>query len=109
VSAAAASKADPRPVGEVDRLVHEPARLMILMCLLSLEEADFLFLTRATGLTWGNLSSHMSKLEAAGYVEVNKRFVKKKPNSMARLTAKGRAAVRAYSRTMRTAMKQIKT
>ncbi len=109
MSATAAGTADPRPVGEVDRLVHEPARLMILMCLLSLEEADFLFLTRATGLTWGNLSSHMSKLEAAGYVDVTKRFVKKKPNSMARLTPKGRSAVRDYTRTMQAALKQIKT
>ena len=96
-----------RVVGEVDRVIHEPARLMILMYLSSLGETDFLFLTRATGLTWGNLSSHLTKLEAAGYVEITKRFHNKKPNSMARLTKSGRAAVRDYSRTMRKALKGI--
>ena len=105
------SKADdsgPRTVGDVDRLIHEPARLMILMYLSSLEEADYLFLTRATGLTWGNLSSHLSKLEAAGYVAITKRFLNKKPNSLVRLTKSGRAAVRDYTHTMRKALTQIK-
>ncbi len=97
----------PRAVGDVDRVIHEPARLMILMYLSTLEEADFLFLTRATGLTWGNLSSHLSKLEAAGYVQITKRFVHKKPNSMVRLTKSGRTAVRDYGRTMRKALTQI--
>jgi DNA-binding transcriptional ArsR family regulator len=94
-------------VGEVDRLVHEPARLVILVVLSSLEEADFLFLTRATGLTWGNLSSHLSKLEAAGYIEITKRFVHKKPNSVVRLTKSGRVAVRQYTRTMRKALARM--
>ncbi|HET7012231.1 MAG TPA: transcriptional regulator [Anaerolineales bacterium] len=98
----------PRSVGDVDRLVHEPARLMILMYLSSLEEADYLFLVRATGLTGGNLSSHLSKLEAAGYVAITKRFLNKKPNSLVRLTKSGHAAVRDYTRTMRRALTQIK-
>jgi len=53
-----------KPV-ELDKTIHEPARLQIMTQLYVVEEADFLFLMRKTGLTWGNLSSHMSKLEAA--------------------------------------------
>ena len=64
---------------------------------------------RATGLTWGNLSSHMRRLEAAGYVEIPKHFVNKKPNTIARLTTRGRAAVKDDSRTMQAALKQVKT
>jgi len=108
MTAAKVDRAGPRAVAAVDRIIHEPARLMILTYLSSLEEADYLFLTRATGLTWGNLSSHLSKLEAAGYVEITKRFLNKKPNSLVRLTRSGRAAVRDYSRTMRQALTQIK-
>jgi DNA-binding transcriptional ArsR family regulator len=108
MTAGKVDRPEARALGEVDRVIHEPARLMILMYLSSLEEADFLFLTRATGLTWGNLSSHLGRLEAAGYVEITKRFVNKKPNSMARLTKTGRAAVRDYTRTMRKALTQIK-
>jgi DNA-binding transcriptional ArsR family regulator len=102
------ASSEARALGEVDRIIHEPARLMILMYLSSLEEADYLFLMRATGLTWGNLSSHLSKLEASGYVEINKRFIRKKPNSMVRLTKAGRAAVQDYTRTIRKALKGIK-
>ena len=67
-----------RGLAEVDRLVHEPARLMILMVLYTVEVADFTFLTNATELTDGNLSSHIGKLEAAGYVEVEKGYAGKK-------------------------------
>lgn len=84
-----------------DRLVHEPARLLILAHLYVVEGADFLFLKRQTGLTWGNLSSHMSKLEEAGYIEVEKGFVGKRPNTRLRLTGEGRAAFQEYRRSMR--------
>lgn len=85
---------------EFDRLIHEPARLMILATLAVVESADFLFVMRQTGLTFGNLSSHMSKLEEAGYIEVEKRFVGKKPNTLLRLTTSGRQAFDDYRRQM---------
>lgn len=67
------------------------------------ESADFLFLQRQTGLTWGNLSSHLSKLETAGYVVVEKEFLDKKPHTTLRLTDKGRIAFQEY----RESIKQV--
>ncbi|KAF5413707.1 MAG: hypothetical protein C5S49_07965 [Candidatus Methanogaster sp.] len=83
-------------IAKIDRLIHEPARLMIVASLYVIESADFLFLMRQTGLTAGNLSSHTSKLEAAGYIEVVKEFVGRKPHTMLRLTDAGRSAFREY-------------
>jgi len=90
-------------IGRIDRMVHEPARLLILAHLYVLESADFIFLMRQTGLTRGNLSSHLSKLENAGYVEIKKEFVEKIPRTLLRLTRQGRDAFRAY----RTDMRQV--
>jgi DNA-binding MarR family transcriptional regulator len=87
-----------QPIAGLDRIVHEPARLMILAVLAVVESADFLFLLRQTGLTRGNLSAHMSKLEAAGYVEITKEFVEKIPRTLLRLTPKGREAFDEYRR-----------
>jgi DNA-binding transcriptional ArsR family regulator len=89
------------PIAGIDRLIHEPARLMILALLYVVESGDFTFLMRQTGLTWGNLSSHLSKLEDAGYVEIEKEFVGKKPHTMLRLTDEGREAFREYRRSMK--------
>lgn len=72
-----------------DRLVHEPGRLAILTVLSSVSDADFVFLQRATGLTKGNLSSHLTKLEDAGLVTIEKRFVRKRPNTKVALTPDG--------------------
>ncbi|MCJ7625324.1 MAG: transcriptional regulator [Anaerolineaceae bacterium] len=83
-------------LAEIDRLIHEPARLMIMAVLYVVESGDFTFLMRQTGLTWGNLSSHMSKLEEAGYIVVEKEFLDKKPHTMLRLTGQGRAAFQDY-------------
>ena len=94
-----------RDLGDLDRLVHEPARLMVMMYLYNVESADYVFLVNVTGLTWGNLSSHLSKLEEAGYVEIEKGYVGKKPNTMARLTDAGRTALDRYRRTMQTALR----
>jgi DNA-binding transcriptional ArsR family regulator len=77
----------------LDRLVHEPGRLAILTVLSSVSDADFLFLQRTTGLTKGNLSSHLTKLEDAGLVTIEKRFVRKKPNTTVALTQTGRQRV----------------
>jgi DNA-binding MarR family transcriptional regulator len=90
-----------KPFSDIDKLIHEPARLKIMAHLYVVESADFLFLMRQTGLTHGNLSAHMSKLEAAGYIEVEKDFVGKKPHTMLHLTNQGRAAFKEYSKKMK--------
>lgn len=88
-------------IADIDRLIHEPARLTILAHLYVVESADFLFLTRQTGLTVGNLSSHMTKLEEAGYIKVEKEFLDKKPHTMLRLTDEGRKAFEEYVQSMK--------
>jgi DNA-binding MarR family transcriptional regulator len=80
----------------VDQLVHAPARLTVLTYLYVVESTDFVFLKNMTGLTWGNLSAHLSKLEEAGYVTIKKGFKGKKPHTMIRLTDRGRDAFREY-------------
>jgi DNA-binding MarR family transcriptional regulator len=77
----------------LDRLIHEPGRLAILTVLSSVRDADFVFLQRATGLTKGNLSSHLTKLEEAELVAIEKRFVRKKPNTNVALTPEGRRRI----------------
>jgi DNA-binding transcriptional ArsR family regulator len=89
-------------LANLDRLVHDPARLAILTALSACERADFLFLLRITGLTKGNLSSHLAKLEEAGLVEIEKRFVGKKTQTLARLTAAGREGLASYWQEMET-------
>jgi DNA-binding MarR family transcriptional regulator len=82
----------------LDRLVHEPARLVILTALNSCASADFVFLQRITGLTTGNLSAHLTKLSEGGLVSIEKRFVGKKPNTRVVLRAEGRRAVNEHWR-----------
>ena len=77
----------------LDRLIHEPARLAIMTVLSSVKAADFVFLQRTTGLTKGNLSSHLTRLEEAGLVTIEKRFVHKKPNTNVVLTPEGRKRI----------------
>jgi DNA-binding MarR family transcriptional regulator len=77
----------------LDRLIHEPNRLAILTILSTTRDADFVFLQRALGLTNGNLSSHLTKLEAGGLIAVEKSFVGKKPNTRVALTPQGRKRV----------------
>jgi DNA-binding MarR family transcriptional regulator len=84
------------PPGDIDKVIHEPARLIIVANLYVVESADFTFLMNQTGLTWGNLSSHMSKLEKAGYVQVEKTFVGKRPYTLLHLTPEGREAFEMY-------------
>ena len=100
MSSAEPGSAELQPIADIDRLVHEPARLMILAVLYVVESADFVFLMRQTGLTRGNLSSHMSKLEAAAYIEIKKEFVDKIPRTLLRLTDTGRAAFESYRQDM---------
>ncbi len=77
----------------LDRTIHDPARLAILTALGACRSADFTFLLRLTGLSNGNLSSHLSKLEEAGLVLAQKRFIGRRPNTQVQLTPKGRSAI----------------
>lgn len=90
-----------QPLAEIDRIIHEPARLLILAYLSVVESADFLFLMNQTHLTRGNLSAHLSKLETAGYVEIKKEFVEKIPRTLLRLTEEGKKAFQEYRRSMK--------
>ncbi|MFD1394922.1 transcriptional regulator [Kroppenstedtia eburnea] len=84
-----------KELARVDKLVHEPARLAILSALSACTLAEFLFLQELTGLTKGNLSSHLTKLENANLVAIDKHFVRKKiPQTTIRITEEGRAAVK---------------
>lgn len=94
-------------IGEIDRVLHEPARMQIAALLYMLDSADFIFVMNQTGLTWGNLSAHMSKLEEAGYLEVEKIFKGKRPNTTLRLTAQGRDAFKRYASQMRQLFKDL--
>ena len=80
----------------LDRVVHEPARLRILMLLSAVEESDFKFLQSTLALTNGNLSSHMNRLEQAGYVKILKGFVGKVTQTRYHLTGEGKRALVAY-------------
>ena len=84
------------PLAEIDRVIHSPARLMVMTYLYVTESVDYVYLTHLTGLTWGNLATHVSKLEEEGYVEIEKTFVDKKPYSVIKLTQKGRDAFKTY-------------
>jgi DNA-binding MarR family transcriptional regulator len=89
-----------RPLAEINQVIHAPARLMILSYLYVVESADYVFLMRLTGLTWGNLATHLAKLEEAGYIQVQKEFKGKKPHSVIHLTAEGRKAFRQYKNSL---------
>ena len=88
-------------LSEVDRIIHEPARYNIMALLYVVKRAEFLFVQNQTGLTPGNLSTHLSKLEAAGYLETQKKFVGKKPRTFLNLTDPGREAFENYRNRMK--------
>ncbi len=90
-----------KPVVDIDRVIHEPARFLLMAYLYVVESADFLFLMNQTGLTRGNLSSHLTKLEEAGYLNVQKEFVNKIPRTVLSLTAQGRVAFNDYRQQMK--------
>jgi DNA-binding MarR family transcriptional regulator len=94
-------------IAGIDRLIHEPARYLIMAYLYVVESADAIFLQRQTELTWGNLSSHLSKLEAAGYVSIKKEFLDRKPHTMLQLTDYGRKAFTDYRRNMKYTLEKL--
>jgi len=83
-------------LADLDRLVHEPGRLLVMACLAVVERADYLYVLKQTGLTQGNLSSHLTKLENGGYIAVEKSFQGKVPRTQLSLTAEGRNAFQKY-------------
>lgn len=83
-------------LAEIDRLIHEPARLAILTALAACEKADFVFLVNLTGLTKGNLSSHLARLEAGGLIRIEKTFEGRQPTTYAMLTPEGREGLEEY-------------
>jgi DNA-binding MarR family transcriptional regulator len=97
------------PITKIDRLIHEPSRYTLMAYLYVVEVADFLFLLRQTGMTWGNLSAHLCKLEAAGYVVIEKEFLGKKPHSIVRLTDEGRNAFEEYRGNMKRILDKLPT
>lgn len=98
---------DLQPIADIDRTIHAPARLMILAFLSVVDSADFTFLLTQTGLTHGNLSSHLQKLEEAGYISVQKEFVDRIPRTLIRLTDTGREAIQTYRETMRQVVEEL--
>jgi len=102
-----ASDNELHPLAGIDQIIHAPARLMVLTYLYVVESADFVFLLRMTGLTWGNLSTHLAKLEEAGYVVAQKGFRGKKPYTVIRLTDRGRSAFREYRQRMKNVLDDL--
>jgi DNA-binding MarR family transcriptional regulator len=94
-------------IADLDRVVHSPARLMILAYLAAVDSADFIFLLNQVGLTRGNLSSHLKKLEEAGYVDIQKEFVDKVPRTLIQLTDAGREAIHIYREQMRAIVDEL--
>ncbi len=96
------SKADNSDFGSEEfRIIHEPSRLRIVAQLYVVESADFTFLMTQLGFTWGNLSSHLTRLEKEGYVLIEKEFVGKKPRTTLSLTDAGREAFVRYREAMK--------
>lgn len=92
---------DAAAVTSLDKVLHEPARLCIVACLSVVDEADFVFLQSQTGMTGGNLSSHVKKLQQARYISVRKEFHESKPRTSLKLTAHGRKALSKYLKAIR--------
>ena len=98
---------DLRSLTDVDRVIHEPARLRIMAMLYPIESADFVYLLGETGLTKGNLSAHLAKLEGAGYVTIEKTFRGKVPRTICSLTEDGRGGFRNYRAYLKRAIESM--
>ncbi len=107
MAASEKKKQDLHPLVEIDRIIHAPARLMVMTYLFVVESADFIFLMNLTDLTWGNLSSHLSKLEEAGYVEIEKTFIQKKSHTIVQLSDAGRQAYKQYKDCMQQVLGEL--
>ena len=96
-----------RNLDDFDRLIHEPARLMIVTDLYTVDKADFIYLLRETGMTRGNLSTHLTRLEEAGYIQIEKTYRGKIPQALCSLTDTGRRAFEAYRRWLKQFVESI--
>jgi DNA-binding MarR family transcriptional regulator len=101
------SKGELQPIAEIDPLIHAPTRLKIMAFLSVVESADFTFLMNQTGLTRGNLSVNLRKLEEAGYVSIKKEFVDRIPRTLIRLTGEGRQAIQTYRDNMQVVLNEL--
>ena len=88
------------PEVQIDQIVHAPARLKILALLYVVADLDYVFLKNQSGLSWGNLATHLKKLEDAEYIEIHKGYQGKKPQSTIQLTEQGRNAFQEYKRNL---------
>jgi len=95
-----AARVDAQAIASLDRTLHEPVRLAVVACLYVVDEADFIFLQSQTGITGGNLSSHLKRLASEGYVRVSKKFEGAKPRTTLSLTSDGRSRFEKYLETM---------
>lgn len=93
-----------RTIAALDRIIHEPGRLMIVSLLFAVDRTDFLYLQHETDMNKGTLSSHISRLEEAGYVEVEKTYRGKVPQTLLTLTKAGRKAFEQYRRKLKEAL-----
>ena len=98
---------DLNQIMDIDKIVHEPARLLLLVYLFFLDCADFVFLMKETGLTRGNLSSHLTKLESSGYIGVEKKFINRVPRTLLKITQRGRKAFIDYKEEMKTILQNL--
>jgi DNA-binding MarR family transcriptional regulator len=98
---------DLQPLVDINQVIHAPARLMVLTYLYVVESADYVFLLNLTGLTWGNLSTHLTRLEEAGYVAIHKEFQGKKPHTTIRLTRQGREAFKEYKQSLQQVLNDL--
>lgn len=98
---------DLNDISSLDRVIHEPARLALMSILYAANQADFLYLLRESGLTKGNLSAHLGKLEAAGYVKIEKGYVGKLPQTLCRMTETGRQAFESYRKQLGDFLKKL--
>ncbi len=87
-----------KAITNFDRLIHEPSRLAIMAVLFATQSADFKYLLNTTGLTKGNLSAHLRKLEGGGYLTITKGFKGNYPHTTCALTKEGRKAFKAYQK-----------
>ncbi|MCP5096555.1 MAG: transcriptional regulator [Chloroflexi bacterium] len=101
------SSDDLQRIAALNRTIHAPARLMILALLSVIDTADFTFLMTQTGLTRGNLSTHLKKLEEAEYINVKKEFVERIPRTLIRLTDEGRDAIKSYRDNMQQVLTEM--
>jgi DNA-binding MarR family transcriptional regulator len=102
-----ASKGELQPITDIDPLIHAPTRLKIMAYLSIVESADFTFLMNQTGLTRGNLSVNLRKLEDVGYVSIKKEFVDRVPRTLIRLTGDGRQAIQNYRENMQVVLNDL--